>query len=43
MTGDDFAVLIDQDRIAKSEPSDAFGDLPGLFFRVGTGVAFNRL
>jgi hypothetical protein len=34
----DFVVRADQDRIAKSEPADACGDLPVLFFRVRASV-----
>jgi hypothetical protein len=38
MTGEDLILIIDQDRIVKSKPFDAAGDLLDLLGRIGTSV-----
>jgi hypothetical protein len=43
MPGDDFVVIVDEDRIGEAEPGDAVGDLPDLLFGMRAGIAGKRL
>ncbi len=42
MPGDDFVVIVDEDRIGEAEPGDAVGDLPDLLFGMRAGIAGKR-
>jgi hypothetical protein len=39
MSGNDLAIVIDQNRVIEPEPFDAARDLPDLLRRMGTGIA----
>jgi hypothetical protein len=38
MPGDDFVLIVDEDRIGEAEPGDAVGNLPDLFFGMCAGI-----
>jgi hypothetical protein len=38
MSGDDFVVIANEDRIGEAKLPDAVGDLPDLLLRMGSGI-----
>jgi len=42
MAGDDFVIVVDEDRIGEAEPGDAVGNLPDLLFGMCAGIARKR-